>query len=125
MKSILSIFIIIALKLQILVQLWVIADFVIHQEQIAEDCENKTLVEMQCNGKCQMTKMLKEAESDAQGKQSLPDLTRFMNELQPATVETLQFLGYGFVAQVFELFNSYEQHLQAGFLKDILRPPCA
>jgi hypothetical protein len=124
LKAIISIVVISALKLQMLIQLGLITDFIIHQEQIAQErCENKELEEMECNGKCQMTKMLAEAEPEQPQQSSLPDLLRFNLELHPATLNDADTarVNYFMIAKKTIACDNGKTHL--GFAQDVFHPP--
>lgn len=124
-KSAFSILLIVAIKLQVVFQLLVIGNFILNQNQFAEQCENKALLEMQCNGKCQMAKILSEATPIESNKKSLPDLIRFMNEFQPAIIENMLQAFFLRNNLSDNLFFTKIQYTLSGHPIEILRPPTA
>jgi hypothetical protein len=107
-----------------LIQLGLIIDFVIHQGQIAQErCVNKELVKMECNGKCQMTKMLAEAEPEQHQQSSLPDLLRFNLELHPATLKDIDKarVNYCLIGKKTIARDNRKTHL--GFIQNVFHPP--
>ena len=102
---------------------FIIADYYANTAKYAALCENKAILNMHCNGKCQMMKRLKQDEKDQQENQeravdnrnevvfftpSSFSLTEPVTDLNPAEKSTLQSYGPSLILCV-----------------DIFRPPRA
>jgi hypothetical protein len=108
--------------LPLLVKVYIIVDFKIHQKQIAKElCVEKDIPESSCKGKCQLEKKLKETEEKES--RNWPESISHKTEQHfvPLSVQLLHqhnaFINLSFPI----LFN---EHLCcSGFLQDIFKPP--
>ncbi|MFN4122117.1 MAG: hypothetical protein ACK4GL_02295 [Flavobacteriales bacterium] len=110
--------------LQMILQIGVIADFLLNQKQIAQErCENKSLPSLACNGKCQMAKMLTEAEPEYQKENSLPDLLRFNLEMFPAIIKNCTLINFNqnWASSKVHIKNNFTTF--SGYKQKQLRPP--
>ena len=103
---------------------WLLADFIIHQKEIAEKlCENKDKPKLQCNGKCQMMKSLKKAEE--------PQPWKYQHGFN-AIKEVKQMLSTNFSFEAISPIESpsklnhfYFAVYPKTFIKPAIKPPCA
>jgi hypothetical protein len=103
----------------------VITHFFINQEMIAEQsCENKEIVEMQCNGKCQMAKELVKTETPDENQKSLPDLLRVETEIAAFDYKEITSPFEALPMKIMNnQFENRDYTLSQGFLNEIFHPP--
>lgn len=110
--------------LPLLVKVYIVIDFKIHQDQIAKElCVEKDIPESSCKGKCQLEKKL----SDTEEKESRnwPESINLKTEQHfvPLSVQLLHQHG-AFINRSFAIIR--EEHICcSGFLQDIFKPPKA
>jgi len=109
----------------LVLQLSVITHFIWNQDEITESaCENKEIVEMQCNGKCQMTRELIKTNQKDDAQSSFPKFLIESNELQPFISKSTESISYHknchSIAMVFQITTP---KISSGFLADVFHPP--
>jgi hypothetical protein len=63
-KQVTAVILLLALSLNILNRVVIYADYYSNMALYAKNCENKSIPQMHCNGKCQMMKKIKEQEKN-------------------------------------------------------------
>lgn len=125
MKALFSYFILLSFVLQIGSRIYVLVDFKINQEYIAENlCEKKDEPESCCEGKCHLAEELNEIEeaesntpinADNSKKEKIEDFPLFLNSSQVLIQPT----------NIFQLNFSYPtSKTTSGFSNDLFHPPC-
>ena len=96
-----------------------LADYLIHQDYIAEFlCINKDVPEMQCKGKCQLTKRLEEQKEEKQ-----KNLPRIQLEDYPiGFVKIIQLKLKNNINALHNIF-SYKESYSYLSISEIFRPP--
>jgi len=103
---------------------WLLADFIIHQKEIAEKlCENKDKPKLQCNGKCQMMKSLKKAEEPQPWKYQHG--FNAIKEVKQMISNNFPFEAISQIETVSKLNHFYFAVYPKTFIKPAIKPPCA
>lgn len=91
MKSLVILFVAVTMLLK---PLWPIADYIVNYDYIVNVlCENKDRPELQCDGKCYLSKMLaKEAKDD--GNNPFEQRQTAVEQVQPLCFQSLQILSF-------------------------------
>lgn len=123
MHRLTAIFLVLIFLVSQLSTVWIIVDFKVHQEFIAEVlCINKDEPTVLCSGKCYLNEELKKAEEKQQ--QDLPNTSRE----KLATVLHIQELG----RSLFGTIDTYQEQSPFGacselspsaYIRDIFHPP--
>ncbi len=109
-----------ALSLQTLNRVAIYLDYYANIAEYAKNCENKALLQMHCNGKCQMVKKVKEQEKkDGQ----LPERKSVKNEVISsgsffASVEHP-------VSGLTSTYNTFSRHQVVNMPRSFFHPPGA
>ena len=89
-----------------------------------QSCENKEIVEMQCNGKCQMAKELVKTETPDENQKSLPDLLRIETEIAAFDYKEITSPFEALPKEIMNnQFENRDYTLTQGFLNEIFHPP--
>ena len=66
LKSFISLLLLLAFTVQTFNNIFIVADYYVNTVAYAKNCENRTIPQLHCNGKCQMMKMLKQEQKKEQ-----------------------------------------------------------
>jgi hypothetical protein len=103
---------------------WLLADFVVHQKEIAEKlCENKDKPKLQCNGKCQMMKSLKKAEEPQPWKYQHG--FNAIKEVKHMMSTNFSFEAVSQPESYIKLNHYYFAVYPKTLIKPAIKPPCA
>lgn len=114
MKSLVILFVALTMLLK---PLWPIADYIVNYDYIVNVlCENKDKPELQCDGKCYLSKMLaKEAKDD--GNNPFEQRQTAVEQVQPLSFQSVQDFEFS------ELFYSSSERSIIGYSKIALSSP--
>ena len=125
MKKLLAILLLFTISTQWIVKLGVITDWKINQEYIAKtSCVNRNKPQLECNGKCQLQKRLKELDSQTNSKETLPiqklKLLEFENFVSNTSfkLEEPYSMVFDFNTEFISLYKFY-------FIEFCFHPPTA
>jgi|SRR5690554_420839 len=120
MKRILSISLLTIMLSYSFNQIGIFAEYIMDVETFTElYCENTDKPEMECNGKCHLTKQLAENEEQKHDKdiQSPPEVLLFYAKVN---IEIKELLPFFFEKKTSFYYNS---NLNEGVAQDVLQPP--
>jgi len=124
-KKLLAILLLFTISTQWIVKLGVITDWKINQEYIAKtSCVNRNKPQLECNGKCQLQKRLKELDSQTNSKETLPiqklKLLEFENFVSNTSfkLEEPYSMVFDFNTEFISLYKFY-------FIEFCFHPPTA
>lgn len=104
--------------------LWPLVDYAINYDYIVDNlCENRDKPEMQCNGKCYLTKQLAE---ETAGKEKNPFSNKSTSSEIPQFIisEKIPEFKFCFCARTSSLETGYKSNLNSSlFISKILHPP--
>jgi hypothetical protein len=103
--------------------MWIYVSFKINQDYIAKNlCENRAKPKMQCNGKCQLMKKLKQADKEEQ-KQIPQTLKEKYELLYCHNLTSFSIEKRNIFAETKKSFFDYQFHFNTSYNTDIFRPP--
>lgn len=122
MKSAIAIFMIFILMFSCINRLWILVDFSINQDFIAEVlCINKDKPVLACNGKCYLSKKLKEQEEKE--KEQVPSSLKEKSEIVYINSFSSVVLPGLSTSIISKLNSAYSFHSISNHLDRIFRPP--
>lgn len=125
MRSILAIFLLSALCYQFVAKMGIIAWYELNKDYVAETlCENKDKPELECNGKCYLSKQLKKVDNETKSEQDqqLPQKVQKLEIPLFLTTECIH-MPYVAVMNAPKVIFQYEASAGIGPLSDIFHPP--
>lgn len=120
MQKICTIFLILALSVQLLAKLEIIALYKINKDYISQNlCENRARPKLECNGKCYLKKQLDKTEDES----SNPGTETEAQTLIFFLVPTLWSQSIEFIEPVLAHNTGYTAFFNSCKLTDIFHPP--
>jgi hypothetical protein len=102
---------------------WIFVSFKINQDYIAKNlCENRAKPKMQCNGKCQLMKKLKQTDKEEQ--KQLPQTLKEKYEVSYChNLTSFSIDKRNVFAEIKKSFFDYQFHFNSSYNTDIFHPP--
>jgi hypothetical protein len=103
--------------------MWIYVSFKINQDYIAKNlCENRAKPKMQCNGKCQLMKKLKQTDKEEQ--KQLPQTLKEKYEVSYChNLTSFSIDKRNVFAEIKKSFFDYQFQYSSSYHTDIFRPP--
>lgn len=124
MRSVFAYLILFAFSLQLGSRLYVLINFQVNKEYIAENlCEKKDEPESCCEGSCHLTKELVKIEESEQNAPATNDQSKKEKNEDPPLYNVFSSFYLNGTDQETEFLNSDKLITDSGFISDLLRPP--